>query len=1086
MMDEEYLSSLSVEEIDKLYYSSTDDEKRKIIFYCSDDLKLKEAGIFSLINSDTPRFIMSFKDADKRKACFYQCFGNGEKFVLWLALFLDYCDSNDRVYFINLFFDYIEEKSFYNFSCFEVSKMFEFLNDKDKELLLDRFVSVLEKKEDNVDVVVVGLEGLINLFPLDKRVSVFEKFLNLKMLNKSVAMGSIVPDILKELDNENRFKFITWLLDNDLLSNSKVFSEVFECFLDEEKDGVLRFIQDYEVNNNKKVLDFQKMAFCLEKYNSDIRLEKFKTLVMIGDNLYESYVLNVANCLEDVKFKFEAINLYVEKLLYDDSEEIKEFFLNNKEWLFNCLSIVFNNQFEWYGDKFPDKNIIYDALIDFYVDFLKIDKDNLIKFINRFGYVSLRYLESNNIKAVINLDSNKFDLFINLFREDNLKLDNDTYNTVINAILQREFMVQCSDDYNIFSRLEGLINISSIVELEKEILDMSGVINIKTVLLKYNLDINSFLERLVNGDKGILDILHEITNQYIMKKREIYVKERMKTVNDELDLDKKYEKNFIKKKWVATNSIEYIIDLITSTFDNDLNEEQLFLIKNIDILEEIIKFRKGAKESPLDEQYRKYLKVFDSLLDILYEDDELGAPTNDPNAKFVYSAKNIDLYTFIDFISELDISKIDKFLLSDESLVSSLDDILSKYKLLGWGKTFSELKDSADFDFYNNTLVGLFNYFYRINDELMNTGNKKFSLTKMISLANCYSSTSSKYCLLFGEDIFKLLVANEGKNKASMIRYRRLELAVEHLKGMYNREVVPVPHMNFDYELYNGKKINVVVGNITDMNNLVLGEMTNSCMRIGGAFYDFYKECLGGTVGFHIVFSEPETNKFISRVSGIRNGNTVFFNELRFSEHEGYNDKDLQDLIYKVSGMLISASKSSEYPIDNVVITADNVMKEYEDKLIDLHLKDRNEALYGLNHNLDASGKAILLASSRNDGKLVDIVLGEDKIGFYRPQRDNIEYYEGEEASKRVAQLEMINYLLNGVSLEDIDIDLNKDIKGCISGGDWYISLDRERNLKGFILDNCKDKDRAKEEMDSYMDMVKNKVEEKKGGVSKK
>ena len=125
--------------------------------------------------------------------------------------------------------------------------------------------------------------------------------------------------------------------------------------------------------------------------------------------------------------------------------------MNNKEWLFNCLSIAFNNQFEWYGDKFPDKNIIYDVLIDFYVDFLKIDKDNLIKFINRFGYVSLRYLESNNIKAVINLGSKKFDLFINLFREDNLKLDNDTYNTVINAILQREFMVQCSDDYNILS-----------------------------------------------------------------------------------------------------------------------------------------------------------------------------------------------------------------------------------------------------------------------------------------------------------------------------------------------------------------------------------------------------------------------------------------------------------------------------------------------------------------------------------------------------------------------------------------------------------------------------------------------------------
>ena len=35
--------------------------------------------------------------------------------------------------------------------------------------------------------------------------------------------------------------------------------------------------------------------------------------------------------------------------------------------------------FENYGDKFPDNNIIYDDLINFYVDFLGVNKDNLVE-----------------------------------------------------------------------------------------------------------------------------------------------------------------------------------------------------------------------------------------------------------------------------------------------------------------------------------------------------------------------------------------------------------------------------------------------------------------------------------------------------------------------------------------------------------------------------------------------------------------------------------------------------------------------------------------------------------------------------------
>ena len=80
-----------------------------------------------------------------------------------------------------------------------------------------------------------------------------------------------------------------------------------------------------------------------------------------------------------------------------------------------------------------------------------------------------------------------------------------------------------------------------------------------------------------------------------------------------------------------------------------------------------------------------------------------------------------------------------------------------------------------------------------------------------------------------------------------------------------------------------------------------------------------------------------------------------------------------------------------------------------------------------------------------------------------------IREYIGEDAVRKVVQIEMINNLLNGVSLEDINVDVNKDVVMCVSGGDWYISKDSNGNLKQFVLDNCKDKDRALVEMSSYI-----------------
>ena len=118
------------------------------------------------------------------------------------------------------------------------------------------------------------------------------------------------------------------------------------------------------------------------------------------------------------------------------------------------------------------------------------------------------------------------------------------------------------------------------------------------------------------------------------------------------------------------------------------------------------------------------------------------------------------------------------------------------------------------------------------------------------------------------------------------------------------------------------------MGNFTSPINLTHGERTGACMRIGSNADSLYHFCLEDENGFHITFKDPKTGKYISRVSGFRNGNTVFLNELRCSlKPNKYSDADLEAFCQKTAEMLITKSKESGYPIDNVWVSIVNIGK---------------------------------------------------------------------------------------------------------------------------------------------------------------
>ena len=104
----------------------------------------------------------------------------------------------------------------------------------------------------------------------------------------------------------------------------------------------------------------------------------------------------------------------------------------------------------------------------------------------------------------------------------------------------------------------------------------------------------------------------------IMKKREVYVKDKLTTVFDEIGVVKNVEKNAYKKKMLEISSefdIRYLFQTIPEQY---LTEEEKSLISNRELLDRLIKFKK--EHTPLeDPSEKKHLRTFESLFNKAYE-----------------------------------------------------------------------------------------------------------------------------------------------------------------------------------------------------------------------------------------------------------------------------------------------------------------------------------------------------------------------------------------------------------------------------------------------------------------------------------
>ncbi len=421
----------------------------------------------------------------------------------------------------------------------------------------------------------------------------------------------------------------------------------------------------------------------------------------------------------------------------------------------------------------------------------------------------------------------------------------------------------------------------------------------------------------------------------------------------------------------------------------------------------------------------------------------------------------------------LDIKLLKNGLFTDEELYQKLVEIMKKKKLHALPDNYKEtLQECKISDDYGN-IAAFINYFGPIYQKEVETliqakrtpeqASKEAlrGIVQILSSAEAFSShLSSLYAQVLGQEDSKLIALNPSRNAAVFKtgKLERLEEAISLTKENFERKGVTIPTFDEVVEFESKeepKKLEVIVGNFTDPTNLTHGERTGACMRIGGAGEELFYFCLHNPNGFHIRFEDPETHEYISRVSGFRNGNTVFLNGLREScNPDKYSNEDLYKALKVAAERLIELSKNSPCPIENVVILPVEALEDRKSEAVHLGIEDCDEGLEDLRYK-NIKNMAIVVATTAKQGSYVPIDFDKSKVPTYETCRARVhKTTDIEEAKERINRVVAIKQLFNGVDTVEIAaLKFEKGFKEGIVTDDWYIYVDEDEIIHFDYID---------------------------------
>ncbi len=875
-----------------------------------------------------------------------------------------------------------------------------------------------------------------------------------------------------------------------------------------------------------------KAAFHYSDFASEKYLEKF---ILSGNirgmlmNLFgffsvltetENKILTAEECeklileIKDDLYLQDALLKRFPVLIFQN-ERILEFFLHSNSLMLETV-IDYINHHEELEDLYTDK--LYDSVKEYYALKYHLNIERLDLLEQRFGPTIIRFIDNETLAKIIGLEDSKFDKLLKLFPDASFTMA--SLETIYDSLKQYAFSREKTDIISIFAHIKHSIEDGN-NDYEADLKELLSVMDEKfykrfekTYPDKVNScknDANAFLNQIIlemmstnpREKEKATAMLHTITDYYIATKREEYRKSynMIQELNLPYQIDQKdFEKQLMfyfmnlnigipvnKEEGKDEAIVKLVItELIKNGMDSLLAIDVVayYLKQNFEFANDLPTIKKNVRYAiPI---IRKIVKEYIEGTIEYYEKQFDGAGKVKRN--YYVPSTELNMYQIL---TTLRIDSLEKNVLSDDPkatiIYESLVNTMEKYKLHVLPPCLKTLLDSPNVQISSDltNISGFISYYHQVYEnekrklesQGKDTNNVMLSITNILINAGVLSGVSSVYNQFLGAEDARLVKANPGPNFATVKTSgdERLKEAVEWTLKNYNKMEVTIP--TFTEVVSVGetekKQLRVVVGNFTHPSNITHGERTGACMRIGGVGETLFNFCLEDKNGFHIRFEDAHTGEYISRVSGFRNGNTVFLNELRHScNSDLYNDKEIIEACKKISSTMIEMSKDSTCPIQNVVVARAYATDQLPE--INLGISNNKKGLRAFYSDIQTSG--IVLSSTGDPYMPIDF--DKSKVPSYFPAREKA--YVGNDTLKLMDMINRVHSVkeaLSGRNYEYVEpISFDNEIVYGVVNQDWYICIDRMGNIYEEIIPIDK---RAQEELEVARKMLASYIPEK-------
>ncbi len=954
------------------------------------------------------------------------------------------------------------------------------------------------------------------------------------LLFRSPLISEYVPKIIAKLDEKNPDYKGNHSPSSDLMQYFCHYPELFRAIL---RNNYYAYFQndDKDINAEIEVMILEeacqnKSVFYLPIFDG---INTLRQLLLAGNVacILENYskfsqffdstnpiVLSEKECnkfIEGIKDNLFLQDKALEELRYFifSNPTILDFYLHSNSFMLE-KTISFINHHEQLASLYTDE--LYYEVREYYALKYHLSIDKLDTLERAFGPTIIRFLDNDTLQKITGLEDKAFGKLIALFPKTEFSYS--LLETTYDSLKQYSFGKEHSDIISIFAHIkhsvqdnredykQDLENLISVMD-DKFYKRFGKKYPEKVELCKANP--KNFLESLImqmrSTDPKVseesLAILHTITDYFIATKREQYRNQydMIGELHVPYEVDEKdFEKQIMfylmnmnvgvavdREKGLDESIIQVVIlELIKGGMESSLAIDVVacYLKKDFAFTNDIKTVQKNVRFAipiirrivmeHIQNSGEYYKEQFDKL-------DKLKRNYYVPKC-------DVDIYQIL---TAMRVDCLEKNLLEDtpqaETMYQSLLHMMEKYKIHVMPPCFKSLleTDSVQLSSDLTDIAGFISYYHQVYEsekrklesQGKSTDNVILSLTNILINASVLSSASSVYNQFLGEEDARLVKANPGPNYATEKTFgdARLKEAVEWTLKNFQKMEVTIPTFSEIVSL-GEKQMRVVVGNFTHPSNITHGERTGACMRIGGVGESLFNFCLDDKNGFHIRFEDEKTGEYISRVSGFRNGNTVFLNELRHScNNKLYNDEEVIEACKKISSTMIEMSKDSSCPIENVVVSRAYATESLLE--MNLGIVSNKKGLRAFYSDIQTSG--VVLSSTGDPYTKVELDL--PTVPTYSPAREKT--YVGADNAKMMDMINRVHSIkqaLSGVDYEYVEpVSFENEIIYGFVNQDWYICMDALGNIYEEII--LVDK-RALEELETARKLIAEYVPEKK------